>query len=325
MFKQFTSVFIGILLVIVVLVVSSSVYIVDETKQVFVTQFGKIIYGPINGPGEEAAGLKFRVPFITEVHAFEKRYLEWDGAPNQVTTKDKLFIFIDTYARWRIVDAKLFFEKVRNEIGAQARLDDILDGEARIVVAAHDLVEVIRSRQREAIIPEANVLDDESQLKPFTKGRSSLAQQVLDNAGPNLKEEFGIELLDFRFKRINYSEEVRLKIFERMISERSRIASMFRSEGAGEAAKILGTQQRELKEITSMAYLEKQQIMGQADAKAVAIYAEAFDQSTEAREFYEFLKTMETLETTLSNEDTLIFSTDSDFFRYLKRSAPTKE
>ena len=187
MFKQFTSVFIGILLFIVFLLVSSSVYIVDETKQVFVTQFGKIIRGPINGPGKEEAGLKFRYPFINEVHAFEKRYLEWDGAPNQVTTKDKLFVFIDTYARWRIVDAKLFFEKVRNESGAHSRLDDILDGEARIVVAANDLVEVIRSRQREAVIPEANVLDDESQLKPFNQGRSALAQQVLDNAGPNLK------------------------------------------------------------------------------------------------------------------------------------------
>ena len=325
MFKQFTSVFIGILLFIVFLLVSSSVYIVDETKQVFVTQFGKIIRGPINGPGKEEAGLKFRFPFITEVHAFEKRYLEWDGAPNQVTTKDKLFVFIDTYARWRIVDAKLFFEKVRNESGAHSRLDDILDGEARIVVAANDLVEVIRSRQREAVIPEANVLDDESQLKPFNQGRSALAQQVLDNAGPNLKEEFGIELLDFRFKRINYSQEVRLKIFERMISERSRIASKFRSEGDGEAAKILGTQQRELKTITSGAYLEQQQIKGKADAEAVKIYADAFNQSAESREFYEFLKTMETFENTLSKEDTLIFSTDSDFFRYLKQSAPAKE
>ncbi|GIT05369.1 MAG: hypothetical protein CM1200mP29_07800 [Verrucomicrobiota bacterium] len=198
-------------------------------------------------------------------------------------------------------------------------------GEARIVVAANDLVEVIRSRQREAVIPEANVLDDESQLKPFNQGRSALAQQVLDNAGPNLKEEFGIELLDFRFKRINYSQDVRLKIFERMISERSRIASKFRSEGDGEAAKILGTQQRELKTITSGAYLEQQQIKGKADAEAVKIYADALNQSAESREFYEFLKTMETFENTLSKEDTLIFSTDSDFFRYLKQSAPAKE
>ena len=325
MIKQFTSVFVGILIFIVVLLVSSSVYIVDETQQVFVTQFGKIIRGPINGPGEEQAGLKFRIPFIQKVHSFEKRYLEWDGAPNQVTTKDKLFIFIDTYARWRIVDAKLFFEKVRDEDGAQARLDDILDGEARIVVAANDLVEVIRSKQRVAVVAEDQVLDDESQLKPFEQGRSALAQQVLDNAGPNLKEEFGIELLDFRFKRINYSEEVRLEIFKRMISERSRIASKFRSEGNGEAAKIMGEQQRELKTITSAAYLQQQQIKGKADAEAVKIYADAFNQSTEAREFYEFLKTMETMETTLSKEDTLIFSTDSDFFRYLKQSAPTKE
>jgi len=325
MIKQLTSVFIGILLFIVFIVVSSSVYIVDETKQVFVTRFGKIIGDPINGPGKEEAGLKFRFPFIDKVNAFEKRYLEWDGAPNQVTTKDKLFIFIDTYSRWRIVDAKKFFEKVRNEAGAQARLDDILDGEARIVVAANDLVEVIRSKQRESVVAADEVLDDESQLKPFSQGRSALAQQVLDNAGPNLKEEFGIELLDFRFKRINYSEEVRLKIFERMISERSRIASKFRSEGDGEAAKILGQRQRELKTITSQAYLEEQQIKGKADAEAVEIYAEAFNQSAEARDFYEFLKTMETLETTLSEEDTLIFSTDSDVFRYLKRSAPEKE
>ena len=179
--KQLTSVFAGILLFIAAITFFSTVYIVDETKQVFVTQFGKIVRGPINGPDKDEAGLYFRLPFIQEVHPFEKRYLEWDGDPNQVTTKDKLFIFIDTYARWRIVDAKLFFEKVRNEAGAQQRLDDILDGEARIVVAANDLVEVIRSRQREAVVDETEVLDDESQLKPFQRGRSALAQEVLDN------------------------------------------------------------------------------------------------------------------------------------------------
>ena len=164
----------------------------------------------------------------------------------------------------------------------------------------------------------------QSQLVTFEQGRSKLAQLVMEDANKNVPQ-FGIKLLDFRFKRINYHEDVQKTIFDRMISERSRISSRFRSEGAGEAAKILGTQQRELKEITSKAYLEKQQIMGEADAKAVAIYAEAFDQSVEAREFYEFLKTMETLESTLSKDDTLILSTDSDFFRYLKRSAPTKE
>ncbi|MDP6795979.1 MAG: protease modulator HflC [Verrucomicrobiota bacterium] len=325
MVKQFTSVFIGILLFILAVTFFSSVYIVDETKQVFVTQFGKITRDPLNGPGKDQAGPYFRVPFITEVHAFEKRYLEWDGAPNQVTTKDKLFIHIDTYARWRIVDAKLLYERVKDEDGAKKRLNGILDGAARNVVAANDLVEVIRSQQREAVVDETEVLDDESQLKPFMQGRSALAKHVLDNAGPNLKEEFGIELLDFRFKRINYTADVRLKIYERMISERARIANKFRSEGEGEAAKIMGAQQRELKTIESGAYLQQQQIKGEADANAVAIYAEAFDQSPESREFYEFLKTMETLESTLSKDDTLIFSTDSDFFRYLKRSAPNKE
>ena len=324
MLKQLTSTFIGIGIFIAAITFFSAVYIVDETKQVFVTQFGDIISGPHNGPGKDEAGLYFRIPFITKVHEFEKRHLEWDGDPNEVTTKDKRFIYIDTYARWRIVDAEMFYKNLQDENSAKLRLNDILDGAARNVVAANDLKEVIRSHQRESIVADDQVLDGESQLVTFEQGRSKLAQLVMEDANKNVPQ-FGIKLLDFRFKRINYHEDVQKTIFDRMLSERSRISSRFRSEGAGEAAKILGTQQRELKEITSKAYLEKQQIMGEADAKAVAIYAEAFDQSTEAREFYEFLKTMETLETTLSKEDTLIFSTDSDFFRYLKRSAPTKE
>lgn len=324
MLKQFTSTFIGIGIFIAATTFFSAVYIVDETKQVFVTQFGNIISGPHNGPGKDEAGLYFRIPFITKVHEFEKRYLEWDGDPNEVTTKDKRFIYIDTYARWRIVDAEMFYKNLQDEYSARLRLNDILDGAARNVVAANDLKEVIRSHQRESIAADDQVLDGESQLETFEQGRSKLAQLVMEDANKNVPQ-FGIKLLDFRFKRINYHKDVQKTIFDRMISERSRISSRFRSEGAGEAAKIMGTQQRELKEIKSQAYLEKQQIMGQADAKAVAIYADAFDQSTEAREFYEFLKTMETLETTLSKDDTLIFSTDSDFFRYLKRSAPTKE
>ena len=324
MFKQYISIFVGILLFIVVIVISSSIYIVDETKQVFVTRFGDIISGPHNGPGKDEAGLYFRIPFITKVHEFEKRYLEWDGTPNEVTTKDKRFIYIDTYARWRIVDAEMFYKNLQDENSAKLRLNDILDGAARNVVAANDLKEVIRSHQRESIVADDQVLDGESQLETFTQGRSKLAQLVMEDANKNVPQ-FGIKLLDFRFKRINYHKDVQKTIFERMISERFRISSRFRSEGAGEAAKIMGTQQRELKTIVSQAYLKKQQIMGEADAKAVEIYAEAFNQSDEARDFYEFLKTMETLETTLSEEDTLIFSTDSDFFRYLKRSAPAKE
>ena len=331
MFKQLAPTFIGIGIFIAAIIFFSSIYIVDETEQVFVTRFGEIVREPINAPETEdgggklsQAGFYFRVPFVDQVRSFEKRYLEWDGDPNSVTTKDKRFIYIDTYARWRIVDAELFYKNLQDVYSARLRLNDILDGAARNVVAANDLKEVIRSHQRESIVANDQVLDGESQLVTFEQGRSKLAQLVMEDANNNVLQ-FGIKLLDFRFKRINYHQDVQKTIFDRMISERSRISSRFRSEGAGEAAKILGTQQRELKEITSMAYLEKQQIMGQADAKAVAIYAEAFDQSTEAREFYEFLKTMETLETTLSEEDTLIFSTDSDFFRYLKRSAPTKE
>ncbi len=325
MLKQLAPTFIGIGIFIAAIIFFSSIYIVDETKQVFVTRFGEIVRKPINAPGTtDEAGHYFRFPFISKVHEFEKRYLEWDGDPNEVTTKDKRFIHIDTYARWRIMDAKIFYKNLQDEYSAKLRLSEILDSAVRNVVAANNLVEVIRSHERESIVADDQVLDDQSQLEPFKQGRSKLAQLVMEDANKNLPQ-LGIKLLDFRFKRINYHEAVQETIFDRMISERSRISMRFRSEGAGEAAKILGTQQRELKEITSKAYLEKQQIMGEADAKAVAIYAEAFDQSVEAREFYEFLKTMETLETTLSNDDTLIFSTDSDFFRYLKRSAPTKE
>ena len=325
MFKQLTSTFVGIGIFIAAIIFFSSIYIVDETKQVFVTRFGEIVREPINAPETTGqAGPYFRLPFVDKIHSFEKRYLEWDGDPNEVTTKDKRFIYIDTYARWRIVDAKIFYKNLQDEYSAKLRLNDILDGAARIVIAANDLKEVIRSHQRESIVADDQVLDGESQLVTFEQGRSKLAQLVMEDANKNVPQ-FGIKLLDFRFKRINYHQDVQKTIFDRMISERSRISMRFRSEGAGEAAKILGTQQRELKTITSQAYLKKQQIMGEADAKAVKIYAEAFDQSAEAREFYEFLKTMETLESTLSKDDTLIFSTNSDFFRYLKRSAPTKE
>jgi len=324
MFKQLTSTFVGIGIFIAAITFFSSIYIVDETEQVFVTRFGEIVRPPINAAGTQQAGYYFCVPFVDKVRSFDKRYLEWDGDPNEVTTKDKRFIYIDTYARWRIVDAERFYKNLQDEHSAKLRLNQILDGAARIVIAANDLKEVIRSHQRESIVADDQVLDGESQLVTFEQGRSKLAQLVMEDANKNLPD-LGIKLLDFRFKRINYNQDVQKTIFDRMISERSRISIRFRSEGAAEAAKIKGTQERELKEITSMAYLEKQQIMGEADAKAVAIYAEAFDQSVEAREFYEFLKTMETYETTLSKDDTLIFSTDSDFFRYLKRSAPTKE
>ncbi|MBC8245196.1 MAG: protease modulator HflC [Verrucomicrobia bacterium] len=331
MFKQLIPTFFGIGIFIAVITFFSSIYIVDETEQVFVTRFGKTVREPINAPetkdGEEKpsqAGYYFRVPFVDKVRSFDKRYLEWDGKPNEVSTKEKKFIYIDTYARWRIVDAKIFYKNLGDVDFAKLRLNGILDGAVRNVIAANDLVEVVRSHQRESVVADDQVLDDGSQLVMFTHGRSKLAQLVIEDANKNLLQ-LGIKLLDFRFKRINYNPDVQKTIFDRMISERSRISATFRAEGAAEAENIKGLQQKELKEITSKAYLGKQQIMGEADAKAVAIYAEAFDQNAEAREFYEFLKTMETLESTLSKDDTLIFSTDSDFFRYLKRSAPTKE
>ena len=329
MFKQsyhpIFQTFFGIGIFIVAIISFSAIYIVDETEQVFVTRFGQIVREPINAPGTtDEAGYYFCVPFVDKIRSFEKRHLEWDGKPNEVTTKDKKFIYIDTYARWRIVDAKIFYKNFGNETLATPRISGILDGAVRTVVASNDLVEVIRSNERESIAADDQVLDEGSQLRPFTLGRSKLAELVMEDANKNLPS-LGIKLLDFRFKRINYNPAVQKTIFDRMKLERSRISATYRAEGAGEAENIKGKQQKELKEITSTAYLEKQQIMGEADAKAVAIYAEAFDQNDEAREFYEFLKTMETLESTLSKDDTLIFSTDSDFFRYLKRSAPTKE
>jgi len=328
MLKQFSSVIIGLLVFIIVILLSSSIYIVDETKQVFVTRFGKIVGDPINtnAEGESEAGLYFRIPFIDQVYSFEKRYLEWDGDSEEVATRSKVMIEINTYARWRINDAMIFYKALRNEDQATTRLDDLLDGAARTVIAAHDLVEVIRSHQREAAQPIVeNSGETQTELEPFTKGRSALAQEVIANVKSKLNSELGIELLDFRFKRINYTEQVRQEIFKRMVSERTRVASKFRSEGDGQAAKIKGQQERELKTIQSKAYLQQQQIRGEADAKAVAIYAEAYNQSPESREFYEFLKTMETYESTLSDQDTLILSTDSDFFRFLKESTPASD
>ena len=328
MLKQFSSVIIGLLVFIIFILLSSSIYIVDETKQVFVTRFGKIVSDPINTKveGESEAGLYFRIPFIDQVYSFEKRYLEWDGDSEEVATRSKVMIEINTYARWRINNAMIFYKALRNEDQATTRLDDLLDGAARTVIAAHDLVEVIRSHQREATQPMVdNSGETQTELEPFTKGRSALAQEVIANVKSKLNSELGIELLDFRFKRINYTEQVRQEIFKRMVSERTRVASKFRSEGDGQAAKIKGQQERELKTIQSKAYLQQQQIRGEADAKAVAIYAEAYNQSLEAREFYEFLKTMETYESTLSDQDTLILSTDSDFFRFLKESTPASD
>lgn len=299
---------------LVFIVIVSSAYIVSETEQVIITQFGKPVGDPVITPG-----MHFKLPFIQDVNSFDKRFLEWDGDPNQIPTKDKRFIWVDSYARWRIHDPLLFFQRLRDERGAQSRLDDILDGETRNVIANHDLVEVVRSTNRELQFGEIaeEVLDTEAQIE-IKHGREKITRIIIENASPKLTE-LGIELLDLRLKRINYVEEVQQKIYERMIAERQRIADKFRSEGQGEAAKIIGDKERDLKKIQSEAYKTAQEIKGKADGEATAIYARAYNQSNSSRDFYQFLKTMETYQNTLTDKDWLVLSTKGDFFKYLQK------
>lgn len=299
------------LLLLIALV--SSAYIVNETEQVIITQFGKPVGKPIITPG-----IHFKVPIIQNANFFDKRFLEWDGDPNQIPTKDKRFIWVDTYARWRIIDPLLFFQRLRDERGAQSRLDDILDGETRNAVASHNLVEIIRSTNRDLEFNEKIENFSESELAiKIEYGRNKITRLIIDAVTPRLAE-LGIELLDLRFKRINYVKEVQQKIFERMITERKRIADKFRSEGQGEAAKILGDKERDLLKIQSEAYKTAQEIKGKADGEATNIYAKAYNQSKASRDFYRFLKTMETYKNTLSEKDWLVLSTRGDFFKFLQ-------
>ena len=303
----------GIAVLIVLFILFSSAFIVSETEQVIITQFGKPVGKAIVNPG-----IHFKIPIIQDAHFFDKRFLEWDGDPNQVPTKDKRYIWVDTYARWKIVDPLLFFQRVRNERGAQTRLDDILDGETRNAIANHVLVELVRSTNRTPMIDADLGVDEDSKLAKINEGRDKITNSILKTASPKVKE-LGIELLDLRFKRINYVKEVRQKIFERMITERRRIADKFRSEGQGRASKILGDKERELKKIRSEAYRTAQEIKGKADGDATAIYAKAYNRNSETRDFYKFIQTMETYKTTLSEKDWLILSTKSDFFKYLQK------
>ena len=312
-------IFILIISLIVALVMASAAFVVDEREQVVITQFGKPVGNAITKPG-----LYFKIPFIQTVNRFDKRFLEWDGDPNQVPTKDKRFIWVDTYARWRIIDPLLFFQRLRDERGAQSRLDDILDGETRNAVAMHNLVEIIRNSTNR--IPQIIEPIDSDELNidfaVITRGRSGIEKIIFKNAAERIKNaEYGIELLDVRFKRINYVKEVQRKIYERMISERKRIADKYRSEGQGEASKILGEKERKLKEIQSTAYREAQEIKGKADAEAIAIYAAAYNQSDAAKDFFKFLKTMEAYEATFADKDTLILSTKGDFFKFLDKQS----
>ena len=310
----------AILLVLLILggiVASEALYTVDETERVIITQFGKPVGEIIN-----EAGLKVKVPFIQTVNRIEKRILVWDGSANDMPTKDKLYITVDTFGRWRIKDPLQYFLRLRDERSAQSRLEDILGSETRNAVARHELIEIIRTSEDRSPEVDPMLADvDISILLPITKGRKRIEADIFDAASGKL-EEFGIELLDIRFKRINYNESVRQKIYARMVSERDQIAERFRSEGAGEAARINGNKERELQKIVSEAYRTIQTIQGDADAEATDIYARSYNQSPAAAELYLFTKTLETYRSVIDSDTTLILSTDSDLMSLLKSMNP---
>jgi membrane protease subunit HflC len=293
--------------------VSNTVFILDETQQAIVTQFG----APV-GDSRTDPGVNFKIPFIQVVQIFDKRFLAWDGDPNQVPTKDKKFIFVDSYARWQITDPLQFFRRLRDERSGQSRLDDILDGETRNAVASFDLLDIVRSTNREPEVSE-EFMEDLEVLEEITVGRPVIEKIILDKANERTAD-LGIRILDFRFKRMNYVEEVRNNVYDRMISERNRIADQFRSEGQGEARKILGNKERDLAKIQSEALREAEKIRGRADAEATEIYAKAFNKTPQARELYAFLRAMESLEKSFDDQTNIIMTTDSDLYKYLKRA-----
>ena len=291
-------------------------YVVEETDQVIITQFGK----PIGEPQTEA-GLHFKLPFIQEINRIEKRFLPWDGPSNEMSTKDKTYLIIDTFARWRINDPMQYFLRLRDERSALSRLDDILGSEIRNAVAKHELIEIVRTdKDRKAKIDESLVqgIGKVGVLYPIKIGRELVEQQILEKAAVKL-EGFGIELLDVRFKRINYNETVRRRIYERMVSERNQIADRFRSEGAGEAAKIMGKKEKDLSEIESEAYRSVEQIYGEADANASAIYRKSYNKSPAAVEFYSFIKTLDTYKEVLNSDISLFITTKNPLFKLFKR------
>ncbi len=298
-----------IVLVVGLFLAASSAYIVSETNQVVITQFGEPVGDPITEPG-----LHFKIPFIQTANMFEKRFLEWDGFPNQVPTRDRRFIWVDTYARWRITDPLLFFQRLRDERGAQSRLDDILDGETRNAVARHDLIEIVRTSNREPADTAASELEEAETLDPIVTGREQITREILDAAAAAVGE-LGIELLDLKFKRINYIADVQQDVFARMIAERQRIAEEFRSEGQGESARIQGERERDLAQIQSEAFRAAEEIRGNADAEAIDIYADAYGRDAQ---FYAFTKSLETYERTMDPSTFFILGTDSELLRFLE-------
>ncbi len=302
--------FIAVVLVAAAMLVYNAAYIVDETEQVVVTRFGKLVGTPKTEPG-----LYFKLPFFDQTTYFPKNLLQWDGDPGQIPTLDKTYIWVDTFARWKIVDAVNFFQTVNNVISAQARLDDIIDPAVRNFITRNRLIETVRWTNRELDTFEVG-LEDVEKAKPvaITVGREKISIGILQAAQPKLAP-FGIELVDVKIKRINYVEEVRESVYGRMIAERQQIAEKFRSEGQGEARKILGEKERELKRITSEAYRTAQELKGAAEAQAIQLYAEAYGKDPE---FYSFVNTLETYNETLNRDSTVVLSTDSEFLKYLK-------
>ncbi|MBT8047201.1 MAG: protease modulator HflC [Xanthomonadales bacterium] len=302
-------------------VLFSAVYTVNEVEQMIITQFGKPVGEPVT-----TAGLKVKVPFIQVVNPIDKRVLEWDGSPSDMPTKDKLYISVDLFARWRIVDPLQYFLRLRDERSAQSRLDDILGSETRNAVAKHELIEIIRTTKDRVPLRDSLLAGTQQEAKmgslvPINKGRKLVEKEIFDAAAEKV-QVFGIELLDIRFKRINYNQSVRPKIYDRMISERRQIAERFLSEGKGEAARIRGNRVRDLNKIQSEAYREVEEIRGVADAKATEIYARAYNQSPAAVEFYEFTRTMQAYQDIIESNSTIILSTDSDLFKFLKGMNP---
>ena len=315
-----TIIFLIVLAAIILRILLGCFFAVYQTEQVLVTQFGKPVGDPITEPG-----LHLKLPLIQAVNRIDKRFLEWDGAPVAIPTRDKTYIHVATFARWRIDDAKTYFVRLHDERSAQSRLEDILGSETRNAVAKHDLIEIVRTdKDRQPLHDEGlkNVpagLGTIGVLPPIVYGRLKIEDEIKAKAAKKLSE-FGIELLDLRLKRVNYNPDVLDRIYQRMISERRQIAQRFRSEGEGEAARIAGQKERDLNEIQSTAYRQVQQIRGESDAKATEIYAQAYTQNPQAADFYNFIKSMETYRKVLTKDSTLVLSTDSDLFSLLKRA-----
>ncbi|MFT3991120.1 MAG: protease modulator HflC [Luteolibacter sp.] len=319
--KKFSLTLVILGLVAALILFNAITFTVNETEQVFITEFGRPVGKPINAdPNKDEAGLHFKKPFIQKINRIDKRVLEWDGPATEMPTRDKLYITVDCFSRWRIYDPVLYYEKIRDERSALSRLDDIIGGETRSIIASHDLIEVIRTEKGRVPQQDETIKgtsDKIGVLPNIRHGRDHLADLILAAAQPKVKA-WGIELLDVRFKRINYKPGVIEKIYARMASERLQIADRFRSEGAGEAAKIFGRKERDLLSIQSEAYRKEQEIKGKADAEATGIYAETYNTNPAAADFYQFVKTLETYRNTLSKDTTTIFTTDSDLFHLMK-------